>query len=635
MDDESRPLTAFITPWGLFEWTRIPFGLSSSPAEFQRAMEECLEGLRDDVCLPYLDDNLVHSHSFDEHLNHIRLVLLSYQKYGIKLTAKKCEMLKRSVRFLGRIVSEQGYTMDPADIEPVLALKERRPTNVEELRRLLGFLSYYRPYIQNFSRCAKALYSLLCQLSEVSLKTQEVAPKGVKRRVQHVKKGTTKKRHNQLPSSTHICWTEEHQQVLEELIDCLTNPPVLGYPDLTQPFILHCEASQEGLGVVLYQRQSGNMVVIGYGSRTLSPTEKNYHLHSRKLEFLALKWAVCAQSCTETQIHPMDVHMAVFHCANDFLRQYIVKKLSTCQFAISFLVHDPCPEEVECPFWILQYISKSWQSNTNSTADSPRKYKSRKMSCTPVPVVSFIRLGESNYNFKSQILNGVISKQRHSVFLHRHCRRSTKDSLLMNGVVEIAWYCPGGKEDDIFDGCVAFLNLHGDAGKHQKQLEFLQAVSTVNVLLLSEHPLDEAEKAISQKLSKSPVPLICMFSGKELIQQSKNPTKVRLAAKNRNHAEFTEELILSIRQCIGENKQTTSIDMCRQVAIQQQFKVNEIHKTYQEGYEQAQTLISLLKEENSFTLKEKLSPLQGDLWHEWCRKNKEQYRLQCKEKGKR
>ncbi|XP_035283507.1 interferon-induced very large GTPase 1-like [Anguilla anguilla] len=337
-------------------------------------------------------------------------------------------------------------------------------------------------------------------------------------------------------------------------------------------------------------------------------------------------------SCTEAQIHPMDVHMAVFHCANDFLRQYIVKKLSTCQFAIPFLVPDPCTEEVEFPFWVLQYISKSWQSNTNSIADSPGKYKSRKMSCTPVPVVSFIRLGESNSNSKSQIMNGVISKQKHSVFFHRHCKGSTKDSLLMNGVVEIAWYCPGGKEDDIFDDCVAFLNLHGDAAKHQKQLEFLQAVSTVNVLLLSEHPLDEAEKAISQKLSMSPVPLICMFSGKELIQRSNNPTKVRLAAKNRNHAEFTEELILSIRQCIGENKQTTNIDMCRQVAIQQQFKVNEVHKTYQEGYEQAQTLISLLKEESSSALKEKVLPLQGELWHEWCRKNKEQYRLQCKEK---
>ncbi|XP_061112022.1 interferon-induced very large GTPase 1-like [Conger conger] len=334
----------------------------------------------------------------------------------------------------------------------------------------------------------------------------------------------------------------------------------------------------------------------------------------------------------QAHIHPMDVHMAVFHCADDFLRQYIFRKLSTCQFAIPFLVPDPCTEEVEFPFWVLRHISKSWQSKTNSTADKPGKYKSRKISSTPVPVVSFVRLGMSNSNSKSDILNGVISKQRHSVFFNRHCKGSTPDSLLMKGVVEIAWYCPGGKEDDIFDDCVAFLNLCGNAAEHPKQLEFIQAVSTVNVLLLSEHLLSEAEKRISQKFSTSTVPLICLFSGKEHIQQSKNPTKLRLAAKNRNHAELTEELISNIKQCIGENKQTKSIDMCYQVAVQQQFKVNDIQKAYQEGYELAQTLISLLAKENPSTLKEKLLPLQGELWHEWCKKNKEQFRLQFKER---
>ncbi|RXN20785.1 Retrovirus-related Pol poly from transposon [Labeo rohita] len=90
LDEERRPLTAFITPWGLFEWVHIPFGLSSTPAEFQRSMEHCLAELRDTICLPYLDDNLVHSHSFEEHLEHIRLVLQCYKKHGVKLT--KCEI---------------------------------------------------------------------------------------------------------------------------------------------------------------------------------------------------------------------------------------------------------------------------------------------------------------------------------------------------------------------------------------------------------------------------------------------------------------------------------------------------------------------------------------------------------------
>lgn len=78
-------------------------------------------------------------------------------------------------------------------------------------------------------------------------------------------------------------------------MDCLANPPILGYPYYDLPFVLHTDASNEGLGAVLYQRQSGKMRVIGYGSRTLTPAEKNYHLHSGKLEFLALKWAICEQ----------------------------------------------------------------------------------------------------------------------------------------------------------------------------------------------------------------------------------------------------------------------------------------------------------------------------------------------------
>ncbi|KAL0184295.1 hypothetical protein M9458_019991, partial [Cirrhinus mrigala] len=97
----------------------------------------------------------------------------------------------------------------------------------------------------------------------------------------------------QLASSRPVTWTDEHQKVLSELIDCLSNPPVLGYPDLNELFVLHCDASQEGLGAVLYQRQGGKLVVIAYGSRAITPPEKNYHLHSGKLEFLAMKWAIC------------------------------------------------------------------------------------------------------------------------------------------------------------------------------------------------------------------------------------------------------------------------------------------------------------------------------------------------------
>ena len=101
----------------------------------------------------------------------------------------------------------------------------------------------------------------------------------------------------QLPSSKPIFWANSHQEALEYLIDCLTKPPVMAYPDFSSLFIFHTDVSEVGLGAVLYQRQNGKPPVIAYGSSTLTPAEKNYHHHSGKLEFLALKWAVCDPFC--------------------------------------------------------------------------------------------------------------------------------------------------------------------------------------------------------------------------------------------------------------------------------------------------------------------------------------------------
>ena len=278
---QSQPLTAFVTPWGLFEWERIPFGLTNAPAAFQRYMEQCLSDLRDEICLPYLDDVIVFSKSFEQHVEDVRKVLQRLRASGIKLKPSKSSLFKQQVKFLGWIVSADGYTVDPNNTKAVTSLKDKTPVTVGEVRQLLGLLGYYRRFIPNFSSIASPLYELLTG--------QEKSSKS------NIHLRMTKKTNGQLPSTTKIELKSEHQTVLEELIRHITSPPIMAYPNFNLPYIVHTDASEKGLGAVLYQQQGDQMRVISYASRTLTQSEKNYHMHSGKLEFLALKWAITDQ----------------------------------------------------------------------------------------------------------------------------------------------------------------------------------------------------------------------------------------------------------------------------------------------------------------------------------------------------
>lgn len=124
-------------------------------------MEGVLEGIRDESCAPYLNDVLCYSTSFEDHIHHLRQVLSRMREHGIKLRSTKCELFKREVRYLGRLVSGEGVKIDPQDLAAVMALKEKEPCTVGDVKSLLGFLGYYRSFIQDFSRLAKPLFELL------------------------------------------------------------------------------------------------------------------------------------------------------------------------------------------------------------------------------------------------------------------------------------------------------------------------------------------------------------------------------------------------------------------------------------------------------------------------------------------
>ncbi|KAL0198935.1 hypothetical protein M9458_007475, partial [Cirrhinus mrigala] len=176
----------------------------------------------------------------------------------------------------------------------------------------------------------------------------------------------------------------------------------------------------------------------------------------------------------------MDVQMAVFHCADGLLKQLMVTKLSQCQYALPLLVPDPFTRQIEFPLWTFRQINKSWKmKNTNNETISQNKpiYKAE------TPMVFFFRFGSVSSS-KSHLMNSLIN-EKHNTFFHRDCPGSSRNRVLMNGVVEIAWFCPSGSYDDKFSDCVAFCNLHGDAGDHEKQLQILTEMASVNVVLLT------------------------------------------------------------------------------------------------------------------------------------------------------
>ncbi|XP_053416632.1 interferon-induced very large GTPase 1-like [Nycticebus coucang] len=324
-------------------------------------------------------------------------------------------------------------------------------------------------------------------------------------------------------------------------------------------------------------------------------------------------------------IHPMDIQMAIFHCADDFARQYILDKLSFCQFALPLVVPNPCTSQIEFSLWSLRQIRRSWQQGKENS------YKNQQMCRVSTPIVSFIRVGNGLLASKSQIMNCLLSKHKHDVFFHRHCRGSSKDCLLMRGVVEICWFCPGGDEEDRFDNCVTFTNLHGDAKEHEQQLTFLKEVSSLIVVLMSTSDHNEENRKIVYDLCQSSRLLICLLDDKEQTMANNSSQKVKIGIRNRNAAELTEELTTTIRRLLELSGRALSLEDCSQIAHRQGFLIDEDQRDCKEAKEKAQLLVSHLGEMNLSQMKEKLLPLQGQLWHLWCKKDKELYHL--REKG--
>ena len=266
MQEEDKAITAFTCPFGLYEFQRMPFGLCGAPATCQRLMNSVMSDFIFSCLLVYLDDLLVYSKTFANHLLSLRQVLGKLRSVGLKLNPDKCQFAQSSLKFLGHVVSKEGIDTDP---DKVAAIRDwGQPTTVSELRSFLGLASYYRRFVPNFSRIARPLNMLS---GEVHGRFPDDKDKGEKKPLGDL-------------------WTPACEAAFNSLKSHLmAEDTVLTHPDFTKPFVVEVDASLEGIGAIL--SQDGRPIV--YASRSLRGSEramKNYS--SFKLELLGLKWAI-------------------------------------------------------------------------------------------------------------------------------------------------------------------------------------------------------------------------------------------------------------------------------------------------------------------------------------------------------
>ena len=268
--------TAFRTSSGqLYEFIQVPFGLCNAPATFSRLMDRVLSGLHWETCLFYLDDIIVFSSTWEEHLAQLRQVFERLRHANLMLGPEKCTFAAKEVSYLGHRVTEEGLLPDSSLLAAIREIPP--PKNAPEVRSFLSLAGYYRRYVKNLAAIAGPLHAL----------TRKDA-------VFH--------------------WSAECQTAFDKLKTLFMTSPITAFPDFSQAFRqafrLYTDASTAGLGAILAQVRDGKERIICCASRALNQAEKAYP--ATKLECLAIVWAV-AKFRPYLMAMPFEVFMTTMH----------------------------------------------------------------------------------------------------------------------------------------------------------------------------------------------------------------------------------------------------------------------------------------------------------------------------------
>lgn len=249
LSPESALLTIFMTPFGRFCFHRLPFGITSAPEHFQRRMSKTLSGLTGVVCL--IDDVLVYGKTREEHDERLRKVLLRLQNSGVTLNHEKCHFAQSRVNFLGHVIDAMGIQPDPDKV--VAIQKVQTPVNVGDVRRFLGMANQLSKFSPNLADMTQPLRELLVK-------------------------------------GNQWMWGEPQQKAFSQIKEALTTSPVLALFDPNLDTVVSADASSNGLGAVLLQKQqSGELKPVAYISQSMTPTEQRYAQIEK--EALAFTWA--------------------------------------------------------------------------------------------------------------------------------------------------------------------------------------------------------------------------------------------------------------------------------------------------------------------------------------------------------
>ena len=256
MAPESQQYTVFMVSYlGFYEFTRMPFGLCNAPVMFQCLMQNTLGELNLTYCIIYLDDVIIFGCTEEEHLEHLQVVFEHFREFNLKLKPSKCSFFQMEIVYLAHHVSSEGIHPSEENVHAIMEFP--MPETYTEVRAFCGLAGHYHCFIRNFAHLVCALYDILGDEIKMEL----------------------------------VTLTPEAEEAVRLLKEKILSMPVVVFPDFDKPFLLETDASKEGLGAVLSQKQDdGCYHPIVFGSRTLTPSKQNYH--SSKQKFLALKWSV-------------------------------------------------------------------------------------------------------------------------------------------------------------------------------------------------------------------------------------------------------------------------------------------------------------------------------------------------------